>query len=317
MLLEEMHSKFRQFTQQMGLQNLRAILPEQIDSFLNTSITDKVNQIIKDNIANTNDRVISDNSKLDQINGLRTLYKVANIKFSTTISDTNKVVNFVFCAKDRNIGKISNDFKLSPADISAGFSKGIMPDALYLVDFSLNYRTSVKGLVDFKSKGCYNYEEFDDTALETRLYPIRLIADSVLADSLNDNILKNRLRSPIMVIYNNNTYDLYIDTFKEQSVGADKFYKLTNDLVPYEFRMSYIAKPAVVSYKEDLGGANVECDLPESLHTDIVKHAVDLYHISISGELHAAQQREQAQNQETIRNSAQPYNGGGNNSNGN
>ena len=81
--------------------------------------------------------------------------------------------------------------------------------------------------------------------------------------------------------------------------------------------MSYIAKPAVVKFNEDLGVPNIECDMPDSLHTNIIKHAVDLYHISISGELHSAQQREQNQNQETVRNNAQPYNNGGNSSNGN
>ena len=64
---------FRQYAQQMGMQNVRAILPEQIDLLLNTSIMDIVNQTIKENIGVTNDRVITDNSKIGQINALRTL----------------------------------------------------------------------------------------------------------------------------------------------------------------------------------------------------------------------------------------------------
>ena len=74
MTIEEMHVWFRQNAQQMGLQNVRAILPEQIDLLLNTSIYDIVNQIIQQNIGITNDRVITDNSKIGQINALRTLY---------------------------------------------------------------------------------------------------------------------------------------------------------------------------------------------------------------------------------------------------
>ena len=50
----EMHVMFRQYAQQMGMQNVRAILPEQIDLLLNTSQMDMVNQIIKENIGNTN-----------------------------------------------------------------------------------------------------------------------------------------------------------------------------------------------------------------------------------------------------------------------
>ena len=60
MNIAEMHVWFRQYAQQMGLQNVRAILPEQIDLVINTSITDIVNQIITQNIGITSDRIIND-----------------------------------------------------------------------------------------------------------------------------------------------------------------------------------------------------------------------------------------------------------------
>ena len=40
-----MHKMFRQYAQQMGMQNVRAILPEQIDLFINNSISDTINQV--------------------------------------------------------------------------------------------------------------------------------------------------------------------------------------------------------------------------------------------------------------------------------
>ena len=76
MTIAEMHVWFRQYAQQMGMQNVRAILPEQIDLLINSSITDTINQVITQNIGITNDRVITDNSKIGQINALRSLYKV-------------------------------------------------------------------------------------------------------------------------------------------------------------------------------------------------------------------------------------------------
>ena len=88
MNLTQMHVIFRQFAQQMGMQNVRAILPEQIDLLINTSISDIVNRIIQTNIGVTNDRVITDNSKVGQANALRTLYKVTNVEssnFNTTV----------------------------------------------------------------------------------------------------------------------------------------------------------------------------------------------------------------------------------------
>ena len=38
------------------------------------------------------------------------------------------------------------------------------------------------------------------------------------------------------------------------------------------------------------------------MHVDILKHAVDLYRIAISGSLHGAKQQEQAAQQENMRN---------------
>ena len=42
-----MHILFRQLAQQMGLQNTRAILPEQIDMLINMSISDITNDRLK------------------------------------------------------------------------------------------------------------------------------------------------------------------------------------------------------------------------------------------------------------------------------
>ena len=72
----EMHVWFRQYAQKMGMQNTRAILPEQIDVFINTSTSDTVDKIINANVGTTNDRIITDSAKLANINALRTLYKV-------------------------------------------------------------------------------------------------------------------------------------------------------------------------------------------------------------------------------------------------
>ena len=79
MTIAEMHVDFRQYAQQMGMQNVRAILPEQIDILINQSIMDTVNQLIRENIGITNDRVVTDNSKIGQINAFRTLYDVKEV----------------------------------------------------------------------------------------------------------------------------------------------------------------------------------------------------------------------------------------------
>ena len=276
MNIPDMHVWFRQYAQQMGLQNVRAILPDQIDLVINTSIIDTVNQIIRENISSSNDRIITDNSKLAQINSLRTLYRVKLLPMTG-----NQFM--YFDASDRRTGKLSNIIKETGTEVNPNS----IPDNLYLVDFSVNYKTATLG---YSGSITGAYPVFSPTAVETNLFPVRLIDDMYLADTLNDFILKPRLRSPILVIYNNSTFDLYIEEFK---LGVGNSWYLKNNLIPYQFRISYIAKPAKVHYDEDINGTNVDCDLPESLHVDILKHAVDLYRIAVSGSLHANQQRQQ------------------------
>lgn len=282
MTIEEMHVWFRQNAQQMGLQNVRAILPEQIDLLLNTSIYDTVNQIIQQNIGITNDRVITDNSKIGQINALRTLYKVKEVAI---VLPTNKTLaqgeKLPFKGINSPIYRYTGDI----ADFNLNAEKNPFT-YLYLVDFSIDY-----------GKPKSSTETGDE--FTSNLYPVRLIDDAYLADSLNDFILRPRLRSPLAVIYNG-TMDLYID---KSTDGNGTF---TEGLQARNLRVSYIAKPATVKYAADIGGENVDCDLPEYLHNDICKHAIDLYRTSMTGSLYANQQAAQNQQREDYRNNASP-----------
>ena len=262
MTIAEMHVWFRQYAQQMGMQNVRAILPEQIDLLINTSITDTINQIITQNIGVTNDRVITDNSKIGQINALRSLYKVIEV-----IADPD---NGDEPFSEGNIDTIYN-IVANFGDIDG--EPGQPLDYLYLVDLAINYKTSTNKITNY--------------------FPVRLIDDAFLADTLNDFILKPRVRTPIAVIYNNKI-QLYINDIVNTG--------LPQNLTPNVLRISYIGKPAKVAYLSDVGGTNIDCDLPEYMHVDILKHAVDLYRISISGALSGAQSQQQAQQQENVRN---------------
>lgn len=275
MTIAEMHVWFRQYAQQMGMQNVRAILPEQIDLLINTSITDTVNQVITQNIGVTNDRVITDNSKIGQINALRSLYKVKKVQAIPGSGSSSTTSPFVK-GEETNILRMYADIK--NFDNGGSGTDGKF-DYLYLVDLSINYS-------DLNSSS-------GSPTIVTNYFPVRLIDDAYLADTLNDSILSPRLRTPVAVIYNDQL-DIYIDKLTSG--------KLPENLNPYKLRVSYIAKPAKVAYKSDLGGTDVDCDLPEYMHIDILKHAVDLYRIAISGALSASQQAEQNQQRENARN---------------
>ena len=270
--ISEMHKMFRQYAQQMGMQNVRAILPEQIDLLINNSISDTINQVITQNIGVTNDRVVSDASKLNQVNALKSLYRV----WKGSIADatlkgkekTNYTISFQLPLNNfKSTGSYTDDNNQSTA-ISF----------LYVVDLSINYKK---------------------TDFVTNIFPVRIVDDQFVADVVNDFVLAPKMRSPVASIHDN-LIELYIDKADNKPNEEEAF--TFNGVSINELRLSYIAKPAVVKFAEDINGTNVDCDLPEYMHVDIVKHAVELYQLAKSGSLAAAQQAQQNQQREQIAN---------------
>ena len=268
--IQEMHQMFRQYAQQMGMQNVRAILPEQIDLLINNSISDTINQVITQNIGITNDRVISDASKLNQVNALKSLYKVwkGSIADATVKGKekTSYIISFQLPLNNfKTTGNYTDDNNSSTA-ISF----------LYVVDLSINYKK---------------------TNFVTNVFPVRIIDDQFVADVVNDFVLAPKMRSPVASIHDN-LIELYIDKADNKPNERETF--TFNGVSINELRLSYIAKPAVVKFAEDINGTNVDCDLPEYMHVDIVKHAVELYQLAKSGSLAAAQQAQQNQQREQL-----------------
>lgn len=282
MTIPQMHVWFRQYAQQMGMQNVRAIYPEQIDILINTSISDIVNELVRNNVGIRNDRVITDNSKIGQINALRSLYKVKKILTGNTAKNLQPNSDYA------SVGLFSVTDFITDAEEDARFA---IDNLLYIVDLSIDY-----------TRGEKNY---------TRLFPVRIIEDAYLADTLNDFVLKPRLRTPVGVIYENKL-DLYLgEDYAKANGQIDSGSSIS--ITPHELRVSYIAAPKKVKYISDVTGStsnNVDCDLPKSMHVDILKHAVDLYNISVNGGLYNAQRNDQNQQREAVRNEARPTNEG-------
>lgn len=268
--ISEMHKMFRQYAQQMGMQNVRAILPEQIDLLINNSISDTINQVITQNIGITNDRVISDASKLNQINALKSLYKVWKGSISEATvkgkEKTNYIISFQLpLINFKTTGSYTDDNNSSTAI-----------NFLYAVDLSINYKK---------------------TDFVTNVFPVRIVDDQFVADVVNDFVLAPKMRSPVASIHDN-LIELYIDKSDAKPENGQAF--TFKGVSINELRFSYIAKPAIVRFAEDVDGTNVDCDLPEYMHVDIVKHAVELYQLAKSGSLAAAQQAQQNQQREQV-----------------
>lgn len=275
--ISEMHKMFRQYAQQMGMQNVRAILPEQIDLLINNSISDTINQVITQNIGVTNDRVVSDASKLNQVNALKSLYKVWK----------GSIVDATVKGKEKTSYIISFQLPLNNFKTTGSYTDDNNPSTaisfLYVVDLSINYRK---------------------TNFITNVFPVRIVDDQFVADVVNDFVLAPKMRSPVASIHDN-LIELYIDKVDNKPNEGETF--TFNGVSINELRLSYIAKPAVVKFAEDINGTNVDCDLPEYMHVDIVKHAVELYQIAKSGSLSAIQQAQQNQQREQVANNYREY----------
>ena len=295
--IKEMHVWFRQYAQQMGMQNVRAILPEQIDIVINTSISDTLNEVIRTNVALTNDRVVTDNSKIGQINALRTLIRSTEVDLAADFTDRPAY------------SKPLNCLTLSPFFTS----NGKITDCAYLIDLAVQYGIHSE---------LYLYNDLDNyqvrpnklsDSIKTSYYPIRIIETRFLADTLQDFVLRPRLRSPIAIVnglannsdgITNDKLDIYFgEDLKKPNIISSQVY-------PAIILVNYIAKPAKVQYASDFGGEDINCDLPETMHVDILKHAVDLYRVAIQGSLYANQQQQQAQQREVGRNNVRPDNEG-------
>jgi hypothetical protein len=292
MTTAEMHQMFRNYAQQMGMQNVRAILPSQIDLLLNNSISDTVNQVIAQNIGSTSDRVITDNSKLNQVNALKSLYKVWKAKVQLPTAKTNYIASYILPLDNFGIASEAKETTIKKGDNvyatpgSTDYGRPNKIEYFFLVDLSIDY---------VKAEG--------SSSFTTNIFPIRLVDDQYLADVVNDFVMAPSLRSPVATVHDN-TIELYIDKPDANTKTTPDAYKFGGGLEVNEIRLSYIGKPGIVKFNEDIGGTDVDCELPESMHVDIVKHAVDLYRTALNGGIVGAQGAQQQQQRENVRNNA-------------
>lgn len=154
--IEAMHKLFRELGQQMGLQNVRAIIPEEIDILLNTSISDYVNNIIQTNVNNVTDKVTGDNAKVSQINALHTLYKRIDLNLCRDNTFTELYLELL--ESDKHLGIMNKCI----ADL---------PNYLFIVDFAINYINSEIGFIpSYEEEGYYLLDLDKDGNVLNRSY---------------------------------------------------------------------------------------------------------------------------------------------------
>lgn len=197
----EMHRLFRTIGQQMGIQQVRGILPESIDRFLNLAINEKCRAVLTENsVINLGHKVSIFKNEIAPINALRTLYRESEIT-NLTFDSTNVFVVLGVWVK-------------------------------------------------------YN----DSTA------KCRIIDNIQLHDTLNDFCNKDSKKYPIVTIYEDDKLTFRVYT------GNTEYNSLY---------LNYIKKPAIVKYNPDNHENDVDCDLPDYVHPEIVQLAVNKFFTSV------------------------------------
>ncbi len=215
--IEEMHITFRTIGQQMGMQTIRAILPEDIDIYLNNSIITKVRSVVLENTTTQyNDKVTYQRNPISPINSIKTLYNYKNVS----------IVN-------------GNGTRLTPYSIELEFDEEVM----FYTALSIYYNSN-------NSFNC------------------RLIEGDELQNTLNDYCNGSSWDYPVAEMKYKNakmTVDIYTDN--------------TNN-IPNILGVRYINKPNKVKYSE-IKEEQVNCNLPEHLHNEIITMAVREYFNSV------------------------------------
>lgn len=245
MNIREMHVMFREMAQQMGMQTTRAILSEDIDIVLNSTIIDKVREVLLQSVQPTNyaDKVIRQNATITPINAIRTLYcKTHILESSIAVNDNSLEAS-----------------EVNPWQITCNSNS-----------FSVNNH-KVMHYTGFKVS--YNRKD---------LYDCRIIENEDLGQTLRDFCNRATIDAPIATITGDAdsiTVDIYTGTTRNHWTNLNQFLK------PKVVQVLYIREPAKVYLDliDDNRETNhdVDCDLPAYLHTELVERAVSKYLISI------------------------------------
>ena len=207
--IHSMHEVFRTLTQQMGLQLVRGILPESVDTFINMEINSFVrNKLLEISVLESQNDVNLQSVSTNPLNAFRTLF-------------------------NKDIIELNNDF---------------YKDGVYTLNQSL---LSVNPMY---------YIGFAIVTKNNKTVKCRIIEPNLVETTFNDYCNKPDVNNPIVTFYKNN---------------GDSLIKLYTNSDIKSLIIDYIKYPNKVS----LNG-NVNCDLPEYLHYDIVEGAVKRFNMA-------------------------------------
>lgn len=215
MTIQEMHQLFRVVGQQMGMQTIRAILPEEIDVFLNMAINEKIRYVLSSNVINDESKILN-NADISPINYLKTLYQTEYLDGAIIENDIIETMKY-------------QDDKV-----------------MFYTSFAIKYKNNI-------------------------IKNARIIEPDKLYNVISDYCSSPSKEYPIVVLSPKPTGEAIIRIY----IGEDN----KDDVVGAY--ANYIKNPNTVSLEE-----NVDCDLPEYTHNEIVQLAVQKYFNSVGSTTH-------------------------------
>lgn len=120
--------------------------------------------------------------------------------------------------------------------------------------------------VNISDSGIMLYLSFKVIYDGNLLYDCRIIEHDDLGQTVKDFCNRPAKDTPICTIVGNNG-NITIDIINSLSKGVK----------PESIIYMYIANPAEVYFEDENSTNNVDCDMPEYLHNDIVKKAINIY----------------------------------------
>ena len=267
--IDAMHSTFRVLGQQMGMQLVRGILPESIDTFINAEIGELIqNQLLTNAHTVLQEDVNLQSMTMSPINFFRTLYRKDKVELKKKTGNNKVYKNFV------NASSSIGSFKILIPNTVNRTNKPYFKTTTDQTteDADLGIETEVK----------INPMLYLGVSLESdsKITPCRLIGASALETTLRDYCNGADKNNPIAVLLGE-TRSSKIDS-KDYDYNCEYFeiYTNTNNYSLDNIHISYIKYPNVVKW--DSTPANrVDCDLPEYIHYKIIEGAVKRFHLSI------------------------------------
>ena len=253
MNIEKMHEVFRTLGQQKGMQLVRAILPEEIDVWINDAITEKTRAEMLKGINYSAQFAGNVNvSKMTNINLFKSLYRNARFKLSEESNDGL----VTYYNSDNGYYEITVP-TINAADVVKNSlqSEEYCIDPMLYLSFALEYDDKSRG----SSTNC------------------RIIPDDEIENTMNDYCNRASKDYPIVTLLGIPNVENVLET--NQNVYNEQLRVYTNksNCVINYLNIKYIKKPNVVNYN-----TKVDCDLAEYAHYEIIEKAVEKFIKSIN-----------------------------------